>query len=137
MAHDSKQKATVVHAVTVGGMSYEEAQEKYKVTKATISRWVNRLETERIMEQKRNRQNPNGTRLATPADKQKAEFDQKLVKLLGSSLDMLESWATQCQNPDFIQRNPEGVNELGRTVLERCDRILELVRNIGTTAEKP
>jgi hypothetical protein len=132
MAHNAKNKATVIHAVTVGGMSYEDAQAKYKVPKATISRWVNNAETEQKVEQKRNRQNPNGTRLATPAQKQKAEFDQKLVKLLGSSLDMLEAWAGQCQDPEFIRKNPEGVNELGRTVLERCDRILELVRNIGS-----
>jgi transposase-like protein len=131
MAHTPKKKAEVIADVLVKGLTYDEAETKHGVPKGTISKWVTASKTKQETKPKRNSETIDGRRQVTPAQRQKAEFDQRLVKLLGSSLDMLESWASECQDPDFIKRNPEGVNELGRTVLERCDRILELVRNIG------
>jgi transposase len=119
MAHSAKKKAEVINAVVAKGLSYEDAKTKYGVGKATIAGWIADQKTEQKTERKPNNQDLNGTRQVTPQERQKAEFDQKLINLLGSSLDMLEAWANQCKDPDFIKRNPEGVNELGRTVLER------------------
>jgi hypothetical protein len=128
MAHSPQTKAKVI-ADIVKGVSLSEAERKHGVPKATISRWVEAEKTERKTEPKRNKGQFSEIRTQTPAERQRAAFDQKLIALLGASLEMLEAWALECKNPEFIKKNPEGVNELGRTVLDRCDRILELVRS--------
>lgn len=142
MAYSPKQKASALKDV-IDGMSLREVAQKHKVPIATLSRWLTgkKIESKRNSVPKNGEENGTKTeqfeiRKATPEQLRRAEFDRKLINLLGSSLDMLEAWAKQCQDPDFIRKDPEGVNELGRTVLERCDRIVELVRNNAGTKPK-
>ena len=120
MAHSPEKKAEAV-ADYFAGMGWDEACKKHSVGKATLSRWVEEAKTE----QKRN----SSEIIGTPQEARAKRFDQSLEKFLGATLDMLNAWAEECSDRDFIKQNPSGVHELGKTVLDRADRLVGLVRS--------
>lgn len=119
MAFSPKQKAAAI-ADLAKGLTYEEVTNKHGVSKACLCKWVKAAKSKQEV--------GTPTKSITPAQRKENEFDTRLKKLLLASLDMVTTWAEQCSDPAFIKSNPEGVSELGKTVLERCDRIVNLVR---------
>jgi hypothetical protein len=109
LAYTPEQKAAVL-ADLIAGMSVRDAAEKHGLPSSTIGAWRAGIVR-------------NGTEIQT-----ENRFNSALNNFLHATVTMLEAWATECSKPDFIQKNPEGVNELGRTVLERADRFVELLR---------
>jgi hypothetical protein len=121
VAHAPEVKAAVTAEIVLG-VPYEEISRKHGVGKATINRWAEALKpkTERKPEQ-------NGTPVTVEARRQ--QFNTALDKFLMSTIAMLQAWADTCSDPAFIRANPEGVNELGKSVLERADRLVHAVES--------
>lgn len=128
MAYTDTQKAEIIATILNEEMTYPEAAERFGVALGTLHRWMHAGEKSIKVKRK--------TVKVNVVDKQEAEimiqgvnnFDTKLKILLSKSLDMLEAWTDICSDPEFIQREPEACRELGELVLDRCDRIVSLVR---------
>lgn len=127
MSHDPSVKAKAV-ADVAGGMRYEVAAEKHGVARKTLQRWVREV-------QEMSRKCPEKAKGINPGEARRQKFNEALETFLHSTIVMLNAWAQTCSDPSFIVNNPEGVNELGRTVLDRADRMVSTLKPIGN--DKP
>lgn len=118
MAHSPKKKAEVMIDLCCG-MTIRDAGEKHDVPSATVGEWASEIKTG---------QNRTTTEI------RREDFDARLISLLFKGFDIVEAWAEMASDSSFIQSNPEAAHELGKTVLERCDRIVGLVQS---TVSKP
>lgn len=119
MAHSPEKRAEAV-ADYMGGMTWDATCKKHDVSKRSLVEWV-----------KDARSNQKGTSAeitASPAEARDRRFNDSLEKFLGATIEMLQAWAEECSDRDFIRSKPEGVHELGKTVLDRADRFVSLVR---------
>ncbi len=118
MAHSPKKKAEVMISLCCG-MSTHEASETHEVPQSTVAEWALEIKSGQ------NR---------SVAEIRREDFDARLISLLFKGFDIVEAWAEMASDSSFIQSNPEAAHELGKTVLERCDRIVGLVQS---TVSKP
>jgi hypothetical protein len=116
MAHSPEKKAKAVSDVLAGG-TYEDVAEKHKVAKSTLAKWVTEIGTK----------SEHSEKPAKSTDARRERFNAALEKFLESTLVMLQAWADTCSDPDFITENPSGAHELGKTVLDRADRLVRIV----------
>lgn len=116
MAHKPKVKAAAV-ADLIAGCTQREVAEKYAVGTGTVARWSDELKSEQ-------------SGAIAPRDEQ---FAVNLKQLLSNAIKMLDTWANECQDPSFVRSNPTGVCELGQVVLDRCDRLVALVRPVDSS----
>lgn len=128
MAHSPEKRAEAV-ADYLGGMSWDATCAKHGVGIATLKRWVDESKTEV-------KRKPSEI-VATPQEARSKRFNDSLEKFLGATLDMLNAWAEECADRKFIQGNPTGVHELGKTVLDRADRLVGLVRSSSDDTGNP
>lgn len=117
MAHSPKKKAEVMIDLCCG-VSTHVAAEKHDVPQSTVAEWALEIKSG---------QNRSTTEI------RKEDFNARLVALLFKGFDVVEAWAEMAADPAFIQSNPEAAHELGKTVLERCDRIVGLVQSSNLT----
>lgn len=119
MAHSPEKRAEAV-ADYMDGMGWDMTCAKHKISRGILSKWVDDFKTERKL---------NCSEIVgSPQEARDKRFNDSLEKFLGATIEMLQVWAEECSNRDFIQRKPEGVHELGKTVLDRADRFVSLVR---------
>lgn len=133
MAHSPEKKAEAI-ADIANGMTYQAACKKHGVSRATLDLWVR---TTNVQFDKKTRQKSDNANVSKPVKIQAIEskhdrFNKALDQFLYSTIQMLQRWAETCSDPKFITQNPDGVNELGKTVLDRADR---LVSTLGGRAE--
>lgn len=120
MAHSPQKRAEAV-ADIASGMSWAKAAAKHGVGKASLKLWVDEAKSSHL---------PGSLASASPiqpVEARKEQFNEALDGFLFKTLEMLDAWAKVCSDPAFIQKDPQGVNELGRTVLERADRLVSTI----------
>lgn len=122
MAHSPEVKAAVV-ADLLTGLSASKAAIKHGVSKGIVIKWSQELNSENRPE------DLTKTDRSIPEEIRQYEFDRKLEEFLSATIGMLQSWAKECSDPEFIRENPTGVNTLGATVLDRAERILSNIRS--------
>ena len=123
----SPEKKAAVVADLALGMGIREAAKKHHVNKSSVGRWAAEIDATR------DREGQQGTL----ADVRANRFDVAVDKFLHSTLNMLQAWADVCSEPAFIRDKPSSVNELGQTILNRADRLVDAIaRDTGTANEQ-
>ena len=119
MAHSPQKRAKAVSDY-LGGMGWDATCAKHKISKGILSKWVEDYKTEQKL---------NSSEIAASPQQARADkFNSALERFLGATVEMLNVWAEECADREFIRKDPQGVHELGKTVLERADRFVSLVR---------
>ncbi len=98
----------------VKGTPIRKVAKDFGIPTGTVGRWSAKL---------------NAKRDETPQEIRKEDFDNRLKGLLLKALDMVESMAEVAGDKEFIREKPTEARELAGLVLERCDRITNLVRS--------
>ena len=116
MPEDKVKKKAAVIADLALGSGIREASRKHDVPPTTVKRWHDEL-------QKRNETKQGGTL----ADARENRFDEAVEHFLHATLKMLNAWAAVCSDINFIKEKPSSVNELGQTILNRADRLVDQI----------
>jgi len=114
MAHTPETRAKAISEVASGD-TYDAVSTKHGISKRTLINWVQEARTAPELHQ------------IAPNDARQLRFTKALDEFLFSTIKMVHAWAEKCSDPHFIQHDPQGVNELGKTVLERADRMVSIL----------
>lgn len=138
MAHDPEIAAKAVNDV-LRGDTYDVVASRYGVGKGTIKRWMDKAQQTPTRRPAHEQKVPEA--LATCRDAAMREsqnrhiqFQDALEGFLLATVKMLNAWAKECSDPEFIRAKPGDVNELGKTVLQRADVLVAMVQP-STSAE--
>ena len=120
MAYTPEKKAETIADLALG-MGIREAGKKHGVGTTTVKRWYDELAKQNEKEQK-----------GTLGQAREQRFNNAVDKFLQATLNMLLIWAETCSDPAFIREKPSSVNELGQTILDRADRLVDSITGDGS-----
>jgi transposase-like protein len=155
MAHSPGVKAQAVHDILSGKKTWKEVCESVPCSMSTLKGWVDQGKStlaktevkpksagshEQVQNTQKPEAKPKQNRSVSQVETEVnfspnesadpiADLRHGLIALLSESVGMVRAWARTCSDPSFIKDNPSGVNELGKTVLERADRLGALVQS--------
>lgn len=116
MAHSPEKRAEAV-ADYMGGMQWADVCSKHGISTRSLKVWIDTQKSKQEVKS-----------ALCPAESRDKRFNEALENFLGATIVMLQAWAVECSDKEFIRAKPEGVHELGKTVLDRADRFVSLVR---------
>lgn len=127
MAHSPEKKAEAVAAI-INGDSWKSVQDRFGVSKGTLSNWIAQAKTELKLN------SPESSEITLSGSENKRKrFDDALINLAFSSIEFLQSWAEICRDKDWVQGNAADAKGLGETVLDRIDRLMAVIGPSGSS----
>lgn len=140
MAHSIEKRAEAL-ADLFGGMGYDEVAAKHKVARSTIQKWerdqqavVAKSAEKSVKRKTRKTKTEIGTEsvnrpILNLREQRQERFTRALESFLESALKMVQVWAETASDPEFVRSHTADAHELGKTVLERADKLVSLIGN--------